>query len=272
MPNHDHAPAPLPTLGKVALFWGGYLGILIVVARVKAMVPAGGQLLWGLLSSAAIFLLTLLFLRRERRTVADVGLGFGWFTVPRLGLGLVLGLAVFLANLPVLSALVSRIRLAPGADARSGTLALTAASLLALSCMEELGFRAYPLRTLIPALGFWRAQLLVAVAFGLCHLAFGWSLKTILLGVVPTGLLLGVAAAASRGLALPVGLHAGLNLAQWATGGPGPWRIVVDPAAEARISAVANVTGLAIILAATALLSGWASRRQPRSTCDRRRP
>lgn len=47
------------------------------------------------------------------------------------------------------------------------------------------GFRAYPLWTLVGALGIWWAQGVVAVAFALVHILYGWSMSPVLLGVFP---------------------------------------------------------------------------------------
>jgi len=92
------------------------------------------------------------------------------------------------------------------------------ARFLSTSCMEELGFRGYALRRLTGVMGPWPAVCLTAVAFGLSHLSYGWDMRTIALGVVPAGLLWGMSAVATRGLAVPIGLHAAWNFAAWSAG------------------------------------------------------
>ncbi|WP_419190754.1 type II CAAX prenyl endopeptidase Rce1 family protein [Saltatorellus ferox] len=49
-------------------------------------------------------------------------------------------------------------------------------------------------------------------------LAYGWDLQTIVLGVIPGGLLWGMSAIATRGLAVPIGLHAAWNFSSWSGG------------------------------------------------------
>jgi Type II CAAX prenyl endopeptidase Rce1-like len=144
-------------------------------------------------------------------------------------------------------------------------------------CMEELGFRGYPLRTLVPGLGLWPAQAIVAVAFSLCHLAFGWSWTTILLGVIPSALLFGMAAIASRGLAVPIGLHAGVNLAQSSMSGNsswGFWKLAMDDQARGRITALSPISGVAVTVGVMLGFGGGTdhtrsipNRRQHRQSC-----
>jgi membrane protease YdiL (CAAX protease family) len=131
---------------------------------------------------------------------------------------------------------------------------------LALSLMEELGFRGYPLRTLVPTLGPWRAQAIVAVAFALSHIGFGWPLRTVLFGVLPNALLFGAAALASRGLAMPIGLHAALNISRWAVGETdvsGFWTLTVAESGRDRVATSAPFIGIGVTVVATISLWGW---------------
>lgn len=257
-----------PILGRVALFWGGYLVILVLAAKVKAMVPERwGQLTWGLASGAAILVLTLLFLRREGRSVRAVGLNLETTSVLRLIGGVFIALAIYGLNILLVTVTAGPIRFAAAAGADPSTLVLNFCTYLALSSMEELGFRGYPLRTLVPALGLWPAQVIVAVAFGLSHLAFGWSAAAILLGVVPSALLYGMAAIASRGLAMPIGVHAGWNLASWSVGekkAPGIWTMTVEDQASARIATVAPIIGVAVVVLTALVFWGWHQSRRNR--------
>ena len=248
-------------IGRVVLFWAGYLAILLLAAKVKALAPPPWhQLVWGLVSIAALFPLTLVFLRWDGRSRRDVGLNFEAKSVARLGLGAILGLAVYGLNVLIVSAVAGPIRFSWGVGIDPAGVVLVVATTVARSGMEELGFRGYPLRTLVPSLGFWKAQGIVAVAFGLCHFAFGWSWTSILLGVIPSAFLFGMAASASGGLALPIGLHAGLNLARWSVGengAAGIWTMVVDETAQAGIAKVAPTIGVIVGVLGTLALWWW---------------
>jgi membrane protease YdiL (CAAX protease family) len=205
--RHVHAFA------QVVLFWCCYMAVLVLASIVKAKVPPQwGQLVWGLASSSALLPLTLVFLRLEGRTVRDIGLNFEALSVPRLVAGIVIGLATFAVIVLLINLIAGPVCLTRG-TASSGTMVVLGFTFLALASMEELGFRGYALRTLVRSVGMWRGQAIVAVAFGLSHVAFGWSWIDILLGVLPCALLFGIAATSTRGLAMPIGVHAGVNFA-----------------------------------------------------------
>ena len=250
----------------VAVFWVAYLVILFATGQLKAMFPSqlGGQLFWGLASSAALILLTLFFLRREGRDPSQVGLGLETGSLVRFAIGLVAGCALFGLDLLIVSMTVGPIKFVRTTGVDLYSAGLTVATILALSCMEELGFRGYPLRSLVSRTGFWRAQSLVAVAFGLCHVAFGWPLNKILLGVVPSAFVFGLAATASDGLAMPIGLHAALNVAQWSFGmnaARGLWALTVDKQAEVRVAEASPIVWVALTILMTLVLYLWGKSR-----------
>ena len=234
---------------RVVLFWCCYMAVLLLAWIAKAKVPPQwGQLVWGLASSAVLLLLTLVFLRQEGRTFRDIGLNLEAMSGPRFVAGIVSGLAIFAIILSLIHIIAGPIRLTRG-TASSGTTVVFGCSFLALACMEELGFRGYALRTLVRILGMWRAQAIVAVAFGLCHAAYGWSWINILLGVMPWALVFGIAATSTRGLAMPIGLHVGVNFAQWAVSdNSGVWNLVINDQLRPRIGLASRIVNIAVTL------------------------
>jgi uncharacterized protein len=139
---------------------------------------------------------------------------------------------------------------------------LMSCAFLAIACTEELGFRGYPLRTLHPVLGLWPAQAVVALAFGLTHVVYGWSLADVVMGVLPGALLFGLAAVASRGLALPIGLHAAWNLASWSIGVRGPWTMVVRAGERDRLLLAGRISATAVVLTAAVVAWWWYRERE----------
>jgi membrane protease YdiL (CAAX protease family) len=242
----------------------GYLLILVAASVPKGMVPARyADLVWGAVASLGLLAMTRLFLARESRALHDVGLRADSRTVWRLLGGAAIGFCVYAATLAPISLTVGPLRFIGSVRPTPSVWMVTLASYVALSCMEELGFRAYALRTLVPAVGAWRAQLGLALAFGATHLLFGWSWSTIALGVIPSALLFGVAALRSGGLAMPIGLHAALNLAQWIVGAkevPGVWTLSAAPEHTARLGTFAPWIAAGVTLLAAVVLARWPTR------------
>lgn len=95
---------------------------------------------------------------------------------------------------------------------------LATVPLLPLAFMEELAFRAYPLATLKAKTGVRPALFITAVLFALYHVASGWSVASSFYGPAVWGLLFGLTAVCSRGIALPTGMHCAANLTTAAFG------------------------------------------------------
>lgn len=251
-------------LATVALFWALYLGILYIASIPKGMAPSElRDLTWGLVSSAALLGLTWFLLKREGRLPQEVGIEATPRRGVELGVGLVIGLAIYALTMVVVHFVAEPLSLEPTENGSLFFTLLAVATYLALAVMEELGFRGYPLRTLVPAIGFWPAQIVVAVAFALSHRLFGWSWETIGYGVLPNAFLFGLAATTSRGLAFPIGLHAALNLAAWSVNAkdlPGIWNLVIPNIIGSQVGPVAVNASLAITLGAAALC-WWVGRR-----------
>ena len=254
---------------RVGLFLLGYLLLLLLASLPKGMAPPRfADLTWGISASLGILLMSRVFLKREHREARDVGLSPDAGSAVRLLAGVAMGCGVYACTLLMISWLVGPLHFTTVARPSAATVSRLTIGYLALSCMEELGFRGYALRTLIPAIGHWQAQLAIAVAFGLSHAAFGWPWQAIVLGVIPSALVFGAAATLSGGLAMPIGVHAAVNLAQWAVGEkdtPGFGTLTVDPSNVATATVFSPFIGAAVPLTAAALMFWW-QRRRTRST------
>lgn len=249
-----------PPVVRVALFLAGYVAVLVGASVVKGMSsPQYAEVAWGTISSVALLALTWLFLRREQRTLADLAMRPDRFTLARLLQAMLAGGAVYPMTLWLVSTLITPLRLSAPMWPRDSRWLVVVASTLALACMEELGFRGYALRTLVTAIGRWKAQAVIAVAFGLTHVAYGWSWSTVALGVVPSGLLFG-AVALRGGLARAIGVHAAVNLSQWALGAketPGIWTLDADPAQTVQLANWAPILAAAVTLLAAGVVWLW---------------
>jgi membrane protease YdiL (CAAX protease family) len=131
---------------------------------------------------------------------------------------------------------------------------------VALSCREELGFRGYPLLRLKGLCGVWGAQIIVALAFAAEHMAGGLPFSRAILGAGVGSLMFGMAALATRGLAVPIGLHAAWNFGDWILGGkgsPGLWQVVVEQGQQQRAQFVGTVGYIAVMSLATIAFWMW---------------
>lgn len=254
---------PAPAL-RVALFLGAYLLVLLAASVPKGMAPPRyADLVWGAVASFALLALTRAVLSREQRSLREVGLAPDARTIGRLLGGAAIGLVVYGATMVLISLTLGPIQLSAPHWPTAATWVVNLVSYLALSSMEELGFRGYALHTLARAIGVWPAQLGIALAFGASHLLFGWAWPTIMLGVIPSALLFGVVALRSGGLAMPIGLHAALNLAQWMVGEKdtaGIWTLAVEPTYTARLTTYAPFVGMGVTLLAAILIARWPAR------------
>jgi uncharacterized protein len=257
---------PGRVIRRVLLFWTAYSVILVLAAVTNGMIPRPwDRLAWGLVATAVLVPLTIAFARRERDPEQDSGLTVRRGSVARFLVGALIGTATYGLNVAAVSSLTGGLRM-ERAPVDPSAVMLTVCMFLALSSMEELGFRGYSLRALVPRIGLWPAQILCAVAFTLTHLAFGWPWQTLVAGVLPSALLFGLTALASGGLAMPIGLHAATNLARWAVGESGTaglWSMTIDASARERITRIAPVTGIAITLSAALGMWLWYRFRSP---------
>ncbi len=224
---------------------------LAVIAAPVAKLPASVRLLaTGIASAATTYLLCFLFLRWDRLRFRDVGAEVQARSVLRFALGFAGGLLLVIlwaGSCAVLGAT----RWTRAAALSPGHVVFVALAYVALATREELAFRGYPLRRLEHCCGAAVAQIAVAVLFALEHRIGGASWPDALLGVGAGSILFGAAALATRGLAVPIGLHAAWNLGQWALGlkgEPGIWTAVTVKSA-----ASAYQVGLASYLVVTML-------------------
>jgi len=263
MTSSPPAPQESRTWTRIVFFWAAYGGILLLAGFGRGFVPpAFGPLGWGLSSTAALLLLTNAMLRRERRPTSAVGINLAPASFARFAIGLLLGCGIYAATVVSVSILAGPIHLDRIPAPAPAVVFLTVATTLALSAMEELGFRGYTLWTLRPALGPVVAQVVVALAFALSHVFYGWPWATVFLGVVPNAVLFGAAATVSGGLAVPLGIHVAVNLARWAVGETahsGVWTLAVADADQLRVATVAPAIGalVPLLLAAALWLWGW---------------
>ena len=242
--------------------------ILIFAGPLTKTVSAQtGPLLVGAITSALTLSLTLLFVRWDHLRLRDVGAALSNRTAPHLLLGLAIGATlVAVQNLAICAGGHAHWGIDSSHSSLPGIL-LAFAGYGALALREELAFRGYPLRRLNQAWGMWPSLIVVTIVFTLEHAAGSWTWSRTLLGPPAGALLFGMAALATRGLAMPLGIHAAFNFAQWIMGQketPGPFRLTVDPGFTGHAETIGYAAYLTGTLIAASAFWWWHTRRAPR--------
>lgn len=239
---------------RVVLFMVSCANVLAAIAPMTPKLPSQwSQVALGAATSLAAFGLTALFARWDRIQLKDVGAAVSWPSLLRVAIGFLIGVILVGLQSSIVG-LAGHVRWK-----RVGVLEFSGAGVallayLALACREELAFRGYPLRRLDWFLGPYAAQLLIALAFGAEHVAGGYTWTNALLGVSAGSLLFGMVALATRGLAVPIGLHTAWNFGQWAIGGkevPGLWRPEIEHEFREQVERVGMISYLIVIALAT---------------------
>lgn len=180
------------------------------------------KLIVGIVGSMIAFSLSLVLIKFEGKKISDFWFSFNSGTIKKFGIGTILGvglIGVIVALLLLLSPLELEFVESPNLIVVFGLSALT---LFAMALMEEIIFRGYPLLKLNEKIGVRGAIYCTSIVFGLYH---GLALES-LIGPAVWGLIYGLMAFWSKGLALPTGLHFGLN---WAQGFVGMKSDYVEP-------------------------------------------
>jgi uncharacterized protein len=247
-------------LGRVLLFFVSSALVLAATAPLAKKIPGQkGTLVLALVAAFGAFALTVLFVRWEGLPLGSVGARPRRASLLRFAFGFLAGL-VLVAVYAAISAAAGHVRWvrAPGTGFVATLMSLF--TYVALSCREELGFRGYPLLRLKGFCGVWGAQIIVALAFAAEHMAGGLPFSRALLGAGVGSLLFGMAALTTRGLAVPIGLHAAWNFGDWILGGkgsPGLWQVVVEEGQQQRAQFVGTVGYLAVMSLATIAFWMW---------------
>ncbi|WP_340677344.1 type II CAAX endopeptidase family protein [Paraglaciecola sp.] len=201
----------LQSIAKVILFWLAFFLVLNGLGGLSANVPQNMKFLLGAcVLIVTSMLVSMYLLKTEHSKLSSIGFTWGTNTARRLILGTVLGMAVvgiMLFTLTLFSPITIERVANPDYWNSMGWAALV---LFVLALMEEIAFRSYPLVRLSESLGTRASIYITSIVFAFYH---GLDPAN-LLGPGVWGLFFGLAAIKTKGIALPLGLHFGLNFMQ----------------------------------------------------------
>jgi membrane protease YdiL (CAAX protease family) len=248
---------PVYTILRVLLFYLCSVLILMFTSRLTKSLSVNIADLASIFIAAILsFILVVLFTRWEKLNLADVGVVPGKQTIARFIAGYFIGL---------LMAVIQALTVFGFGHLR---LVLSNASILQIvlpfllyffvACREELVFRSYALRSLDNSFTAVFALSVITILFILEHVAAGMTWKMAVIGSGLGGILFGIAALKTKGLALPLGLHSAWNFGQWAVGfknKPGIFEAINEKGYEVQNETISLVTfALVMILAIISIL------------------
>jgi uncharacterized protein len=221
LPSYTTVPTfrnRLKVIGKAALFCIVFTALLVVFTMFKSYVPQQYErFAHGFAGIAAALLTTAVFLRIDKRTFASVGLRLEKATLGKFFAGLLIGV-VLTALMFFCLVVFGNMKLELHTQGNTATFLLWTLALIPLALMEEIAFRAYPLVTVKEKAGLRTSVIVTAFLFAVYHIANGWNMDVSFLGPGIWGIVYGVAAVYSKGIALPTGIHYAANLVQSAIG------------------------------------------------------
>jgi len=246
------------TLVRVLFFYLCSLLVLMFTSRLtKSIAPELADLSSLVFASVLTFLLVYLFTRWQKLRLNDVGLVPGKSTIQRFVVGYVIGLSMSaIQALTVFGFGHLQLTIVPNITAQQIILPLSL--YLFVACREELVFRSYSLRSLDYSFSSAVALLSITVIFVLEHVVAGMTWKMAAIGSGLGGILFGLSALKTKGLALPLGLHGAWNFGQWMVGfknKAGVWTAVVEKGYERETENVSLVAfSLVMLLAITGIV------------------
>jgi membrane protease YdiL (CAAX protease family) len=223
--------------------------VLAIAGPIAKNIPLYSTVAIGAITVPALIGLTFLFAIWGNCPDALSALRPDKKTIVRLSVGALIGLGLVIANTSLI-ALGGHVHWVWSSNI-SGVGALVAIiGFVLLASREEIAFRGFPLLKIAGDANPWVAQIFVAALFAAEHILGGTRWDQAIIGAGFGSLLFGMAALRTKGLALPIGIHAAWNIGDWARGGKpqgGFWHAIVDPGYEHR-TAITGMTSYAVLM------------------------
>lgn len=250
---------------KVIGYWILFLVLLIpITSQSGAIFPSHvHRFTFGIFGTAIALFLTWIFIKSEKKSLIEYNLFWTKDTLFKFVKGLAIGVASF-SLITLILVLFAGLKIQKNPEAINPWIWFWYLAILPAALMEEIVFRSYSLLKLNRAVGLRPTQLIIWIAFALYHVAVGWSssIFTAFLGPGIWGLIFGIAAIRSRGIALPTGIHVGLNLTLSILGmSNGVESLFVTSQRESTSNTIINLITRILVLLAGILLTEFYIRK-----------
>lgn len=242
---------------KVAGYWILFLMLLIPVTSQLGVIFSTHvhRFTFGIFGAVIALFVTWIFIKSGKRSFAEFNLFWEKDTISKFFKGLAIGIAGF-SLITLLLVLFGGLSIQKNPEAINPWSWLWYLAILPAALMEEIVFRSYAFLKLNKAVGLRLTQFIVLIAFALYHIPVGWSIMTAFLGPGIWALVFGIAAIRSKGIALPTGVHVGLNLTLSILGmSNGVESFFVTSQVESTSNTIANLTTRILVLLVGILLT-----------------
>lgn len=190
------------------------LWILAIKVFATLPFPPLGNYKWfimGIICSLLAWGITHLFLKFDGLSFSQIGLKWESDTLKKFFLGCSIGVGIAIVMLGIV-VLFTDLTIERNVAAINPLAMFWLLMFLPLSFMEELAFRGYTFIKLNKILGLRLTLIITSILFAYYHDATGATFMTQLLGPGIWGIIYGITAIWSDGIALPTGLHAAVNV------------------------------------------------------------
>ncbi|MGE8533276.1 MAG: CPBP family intramembrane glutamic endopeptidase [Chryseobacterium sp.] len=243
---------------KIILFY--LLTVVIIAATSKLTKNFTGitaDLLSVILASSFTIFLIFLFIKWDKIKPADIGIIPNRLTLKRFFIGFGIGLSIAIAQ-AILVFSFGHLTLSFTSTFNIQAVILPLFLYFFVAIREELAFRTYVLRTLDYKFNTIIALSVMIILFIFEHIVAGVSWKMAIIGSGLGGLLFGLAALKTKGIALSIGLHTSWNFGQWLLGfknQTGIWQATVDKGYELQTENIGLVAFILVMLTAIFIIS-----------------
>jgi uncharacterized protein len=200
-------------ISKPFLYWGLFIVILIPVTSQSgaSLSKYAHAVFHGIAGSFIALLIIWIFNKSEKKSLSAYGLIWKKNTFTKFMAGFGIGISSF-ALIILLFIVFAKVQININPNAFNSWTLYWYLTIIPAVLMEEIAFRSYPFLKLNNVLGLRIAQIITAVAFALYHIVFGWNIGSAFLGPGVWSFVFGIVAIRSGGIAVPTGIHFGLNL------------------------------------------------------------